>query len=312
MMARGLLNEEATMSALAQMMIVSKNRLEGSLGDVPLADLLAACHKHLVTGAIKVWNDSGKNGVLLLRAGYVDQARFDNKMGDPALDDMMALREGGYEIAQQLPDLAGKMGKGSALEGNTESVGLVPIMRHCEQNALSCIITVINDFDRGEIHYKAGELSKITMNGTTDDDAIVTMLEWKSARYRVSAPPLSSDMPGWPKVGREATVPFKIGQDHLAPVNAKKPTPVPAVETRPVARGTSKNEALPASKSEPAAKAETSLVAQPLEAKPRRLATSKEEARTEMGLGKTLTQAFLITLLAGLAFALVAFLTARG
>src|SRR5688500_4532641 len=127
-MARSLLTRN-DMNALAQMMIVSKNRLEGSLGDVPLADLLAACHKHLVTGAIKVWDDSGKNGVLLLRAGYVDQARFADAVGDPALHGMMAMKQGNYEIAQQLPDLSGDMGKSAALEGSTANVGLVPIMR---------------------------------------------------------------------------------------------------------------------------------------------------------------------------------------
>ena len=210
------------MNALA--MVVSKNRLEGSLSDTPLRELLDACHKHLVTGAIKIFDDKNKrSGVLVLRAGAVDQARFGDSVGDAAVEAMMALDEGMYELAQQLPDLSGDLGRAAALEGAVDQVSVVQIMRHCEHNALSAVITVINDFDRGEIHYRAGELEQVVLNGQRDDDAIVTMLGWAKARYRVVAPPLASDIGGWPKVGRAQTQPFTVDNAPPRPATAEAP-----------------------------------------------------------------------------------------
>ncbi len=207
----------AHMNALSAM-VVSKNRLEGSLADTPLRDLLASCHKHLVTGAIKVFDDHGhRQGVLVLSAGAVDQVRFGDAVGDTALAEMDALTDGSYELAQQLPDLSGELGRAAALEGAVEQVSIVQMMRHCERNALSAVITIVNEFDRGEIHYRAGELEKVTLNGDANEDAIVAMLGWPKARYRVSAPPLPSEIAGWPKVGREQTQPFRIDEAMLAP-----------------------------------------------------------------------------------------------
>jgi hypothetical protein len=198
-------------------MVVSKNRLEGSLADVPLQRLLDACFKHLVTGSIKVTTPDGRRGVLLLRAGAVDQARFGDAVGDTAVDALGGLGEGTYELAQRLPDLSGHLGGAAALEGQVEEVALIPIMRLCEQQALSCTIIVIGGFDRGEIVYRAGELVDVTLNGMHDDDAIVAMLGWPKAKFRVVAPPLHHEIQGWPKVGREATQPFRLDAALLPP-----------------------------------------------------------------------------------------------
>jgi hypothetical protein len=203
-----------------QDMIVSKNRVEGSIAEVPIPHLLDTCLKHLVTGAIKVTAPDGKRGVLVLRAGAVDQARFGDAVGDAAVEQLGKLGDGSYELAQRLPDLSGHLGGAASLEGAVADVALIPIMRHCEQNALTCTITVVTGFDRAEILYRAGELAEITMNGKRDDDSIVQILTWKDARFRCSAPPLPLDIRGWPKIGREATQPFKL-EKAFAPPPAK-------------------------------------------------------------------------------------------
>jgi hypothetical protein len=318
------------MNALA--MVVSKNRLEGSLSDTPLRDLLEACHKHLVTGAIKVFDDKNKrSGVLVLRAGAVDQARFGDSVGDAAVEAMMKLDDGTYELAQQLPDLSGDLGRAAALEGAVDQVSVVQIMRHCEHNALSAVITVINDFDRGEIHYRAGELEKVILNGQADDDAIVTMLGWAKARYRVAAPPLASDIGGWPKVGREQTQPFKIDEALLPPAVqaarkrhdeklAKLPQPrqaddegftaapaisdevanAPTVQAPPLK---AKPAPIPAAPVLPAAAPQATRRAEPL--------APRAESRPGGGIATTLVQAFLLTLAATLVLTFVALLASR-
>ena len=287
----------------AAAMIVSKNRLEGSFSDTSLKALLEACHKHLVTGAIKI--ESGKkSGVVVLRAGAVDQARFGDSVGDAAVDAMLALDDGSYELSQQLPDLSGELGRAAALEGAVDQVSVVQIMRHCENNALSAVITIINDFDRGEIHYRAGELEKVTLNGEDNDDAIVTMLGWAKARYRVSAPPLASEIGGWPKVGREQTQPFVLHKDETqlppqAQAARKKEADKQAKLPRPrtnVDEGFTTPEA---------------AATQPAAATARVQAEAMAPAKRRSGMGATLLQAFLLTLAATLVITFVALLASR-
>jgi hypothetical protein len=201
---------------------VSKNRLEGSLGDTSLDQLLAECHKHMVTGTITVHGNDAL-GTVDLRVGFVDSAAFGDLADDTALDAMGKLSDGEYELVQRLPDLDGALGSAAQLDGSTATLPLVKLMQHCEDNALSCTITIISDFDRGEIGYRAGEIVDVTLNGRRDDDSIVDMLRFSDARFRVSAPPLDLGMSGWPSVAREPTAPFTVDDAKKAEAETDKP-----------------------------------------------------------------------------------------
>lgn len=189
---------------------VSRNHLEGSFTDVPLDRILDACHKHLVTGEIRV-TVADLTGMIELRAGAVDRAELGDWKGGRALEQMRALIDGYYELTQRLPDLTGELGGSSMLEGDVTGVPLIALMRHCEHHALTCTITVVSRFDRAVIEYHAGDLRRVELNGFYDDDAIVQVLDWSDARFRVSAPPLDLDIEGWPKVRRDPTQPFQVG-----------------------------------------------------------------------------------------------------
>ncbi|HVK77441.1 MAG TPA: hypothetical protein VM734_29240, partial [Kofleriaceae bacterium] len=190
---------------------VSRNHLEGSFSDVPLDALLAACFRHLVTGAISV-EVGGVAGRIELRAGAVDRAEFGGKVGNQALGQMRQLVDGFYEVTQRLPDLTGELGGSAVCEGDVEGVPLIALMRHCEYHALTCTITVVSRFDRAQIEYHAGEIKRVELNGFYDDDAIVQVLDWTDARFRVSAPALDLDIQGWPRVRRQPTRPFELGE----------------------------------------------------------------------------------------------------
>src|SRR5215470_20282778 len=83
---------------------LSENQREGSLGEVPLAEVLETCRRYHFTGKIEV--RAGEHaGELELNAGVVDAARFEAKTGDPALMTMCALHNGQYKLSQRLPDL---------------------------------------------------------------------------------------------------------------------------------------------------------------------------------------------------------------
>lgn len=203
---------------------VSRNHLEGSFTDVPLDRILDACHKHLVTGEIRV-SVADLKGLIELRAGAVDRAELGTFRGARALEQLRSLIDGDYELTQRLPDLTGELGGSSMLEGDVTGVPLIALMRHCEHHALTCTITVVSKFDRAQIEYHAGDLRRVELNGFYDDDAIVQVLDWDDARFRVSAPPLDLDIEGWPKVRRDPTLPFKIGPRFARGTSPQLPVP---------------------------------------------------------------------------------------
>ena len=229
---------------------VSKHHLEGSLADASLEKILASCHKHLLTGLVRV-TAGPRTGEIELRAGAVESAAFDGATGNLALARMHALYEGTYEIVQRLPDLAGGLGGAATAEGEVSGVPLIKAMQHCEDNALTCVVTVIAGFDRAQIRYRLGEIVGIEKNGVADEDAIVEILKWPDARFRIEAPPLELDIEARPREKADPSRPFVLkdadkapggGAPVVSPVEAPpveitaEPPPVePApVETAPV------------------------------------------------------------------------------
>ncbi|MCA9678624.1 MAG: DUF4388 domain-containing protein, partial [Myxococcales bacterium] len=197
--------------ASSEPLYVSRNHLEGSLCDAPLERVLAACKRHLVTGVVRV-HVAGQDGVVELRAGYVDRAQLGDASGPAAMATLCAAQDGWYEVSQRLPDLGGDLGAAAQLIGEIDHVPLIVLMRHCEDNALTCTITVISGFDRACIEYRAGDIARVELNGFFDDDALPQILAWPDARFRIAAPPLDLDIEGWPVARRAPTVPFVVGR----------------------------------------------------------------------------------------------------
>jgi hypothetical protein len=207
---------------------ISPNTIQGSLRDASLQRLLDSCHKSLVTGRIDI--DAGDcEGWIELRAGAVDSASSGDLSGTPAVDRLRLLEDGDYEISQRLPDLAGDLGSAASFRGELKDLTLVSLMRYCEDNALTCGIVIVHEFDRGEIDYRGGEIVRVSFNGAEDEDRIVDMVRLKDARFLVTAPPLDVHIDGWPVVRGDPTAPFRI--EHLAsrpPVrNRSSATPPP-------------------------------------------------------------------------------------
>jgi hypothetical protein len=200
-------------SAASERRHVSKHRLEGSLADTPMSELLATLRRQLFTGTVTV-RRGRKGDTLHLSAGVVHRADVQGKQADieETVKKLGGLRDGMYEVQQRLPDLSGELGSSASLEGEVSDVPLAAIMRHCEENALTCSLIVVGGFDRGEIVYRAGEIADVILNGQRDIDQIVEITSWKECRFRVTAPPLALDVKGWPTVSREPTQPFKIAK----------------------------------------------------------------------------------------------------
>ncbi len=209
---------------------VSENQVDGSLFETPLKEVLDACHKHLITGTLMV-SANGKDGVIEIRAGAVDIASFDGADGRQAVKDMVALSDGTYTLCQKLPDLQGNLGESARFEGTLSEVSLVDLMRHCEDNALTCTITIDHGDENSEIQYRTGDLEKVIVRGEANDDALYELIKLDNGAFRVAAPPLDLGIAGWPSLGREPTAPFAIlpvDAETKAKGDEKKSDEVPA------------------------------------------------------------------------------------
>ncbi len=211
---------------------VSKNRLGGSLGETSVDKLLDSCGKHLITGTINI-DTALASGRIELRAGGVDRAVFDGQQGEAALVQMRQLNNGTYELAQRLPELTGALGRAAECRGDLAQNSVIEIMRHCEDQALSCTITIVAEFDRAEITYRAGDITAVLFNGKPDEDSVVEVVKWKRGKFRVTVPPLALDIDGWPTTSKDPTIPFNIRDLAKMPLPPKKKQPARVAKGTP-------------------------------------------------------------------------------
>lgn len=218
----------------------STNAIQGSLTDTSLEHLLEVCQKRLLTGRIELRTPHGP-GEIELRAGMINHARLAGHADEVALQRMRELDDGAYVVVQRLPDLGSSALAGAAeLRGTLEAMSLVEVMRYCEQHALTVTITIVNEFDRAELSYQAGEILRVTFNGVADEERITDIMRFDNARFRVSPPPLRLDY-GRPVMRRAPTAPLTISHlrdcyepvaddEQLEPTPPAPPPPEPEPE----------------------------------------------------------------------------------
>lgn len=188
-------------------MHISENRLEGSLLDTALKEVLDECHAQLVTGTLSI-NAGSDEAILEIRAGAVDSVDYKGLKKTDALAKLHKIKDGEFALTQKLPDLSGGLGDAASLETKSGEVSIVKLMQHCEDNALSCTISVTSGDDKSEIVYKVGEIDAVTWNGKRDDDRIVDIVKLEDAEIRVAAPPLKFGILSWPAVRDDPTPAF--------------------------------------------------------------------------------------------------------
>jgi hypothetical protein len=173
--------------------MTASQQLQGSLATTSLDRILDACKRSLITGVITVSDSHRRIGRIEVRAGVVDRSELDNVSGPAALI-MMKEFAGDFVVEQALPDLTGALGGSALAEGAFSGVSFTRLMRHCEDHALTCVVTVDNEGDHVEVEYRAGEIKRITRNGKPDEDVIVEVVHWEKAHFKVIAPPLELDV----------------------------------------------------------------------------------------------------------------------
>lgn len=135
-----------------------KLTVDGSLCDYPPRKLFDICQRQRVTGALQIvsW---GRSGRVELRAGHVMAVAYGPLEGDGAVSEILALRDGMFELRQELPRLPADAGH----------VGLSAVRRQCRERALSCRIQASSRGQRAVVTYRAGELERVELDGAALD-----------------------------------------------------------------------------------------------------------------------------------------------
>lgn len=186
----------------------SNNATYGSLQDRSLNELLELCRVERLTGRIDLVTSFG-HATIALRGGLVERARLPGHTHDAALAQLHRVDHGSYVVTQRLPHQSGRLGPAAELRGELETLPLASVMAYCEDNHLTCTITIVNQFDRAEIAYTHGTISQVLFNGVDDEARLPEIMRFQSARFRVNLAPLDERL-GAPVQRRAPTEPFTI------------------------------------------------------------------------------------------------------
>lgn len=181
----------------------SRTTIDGSLCDHPPRKLLDLCQRQRVTGTLQIvsW---GRKGRIELRAGQIMTAAYGPIEGSGAVPELLALRDGMFELHQELPRLP--TGPGAA------RVGLAAVMQQCRERALSCRIHASSRGQRAIVTYRAGELERAELDGVVLDAASSTtaLAPFEHAQLQVDGLPISLDVaPGPAPAQRPGTAPTR-------------------------------------------------------------------------------------------------------
>jgi len=197
----------------------------GKIAETPITALLESCNKFLVTGTVHV-QAQGFEGQLKLRAGAVEEVTFAGLSDRQAMAKLRALMTGTYQLTQRLPDLSRELSSSVSFVGSLSDVSVIDLMRHCEANALTCVIEITSKANQGEIRYRVGEIQGVSYNGDQDDERIGDILAMEGARFAVRSVPLDVSVEGWPIARRVARGSSGIEALYQKDVSAEQALPV--------------------------------------------------------------------------------------
>ncbi|WP_428262613.1 hypothetical protein [Haliangium sp.] len=146
--------------------------LEGSLYDLALGKLLDICRYQRLTGTVRLlsW---GRRGHVRVRAGVVEEAAFGGLEGERAVAEMGTLRDGTFELEQELPELV----RSPRCDGSTgRRLSLREVMEQCQAGSLSCRLRAQHGRQQASLRYRAGKLEQVEIDGVAHDPAAASML----------------------------------------------------------------------------------------------------------------------------------------
>ncbi|MCC7541035.1 MAG: hypothetical protein IT379_32755 [Deltaproteobacteria bacterium] len=167
--------------------------LSGRLDRGGAIEVLRRIESQRPSGVLRYRDGTKWRHVTLVRGEIaVDQPLTDDSV-DP-VECFLGAREGEWEVYQELPPLPVSRGDASAREGSLAVHDAAGLMRYCERAGLTGRLVLSRTPDgmfprrgfRCEIHYEAGELLRIRVDGAPSDD-LNAVFAWEEGTFRVEA-----------------------------------------------------------------------------------------------------------------------------
>ncbi|MCG8422523.1 MAG: DUF4388 domain-containing protein [Proteobacteria bacterium] len=140
----------------------SAARLDGNLCDVTALYLIDLCRRRTITGTLTI-NSWGQVGRVDFRAGKIAGADFGASRGQAALEELCELRDGMFELVQQLPSIEAGVYSDGEVRADLDTTSLAAIVHQCGEQALTCLVTISDPSSEtiADLEYRAGELVRV-------------------------------------------------------------------------------------------------------------------------------------------------------
>lgn len=218
-------------------------------GEIPedgIVSRLSEIEGWRTTGILR-FEDGDKKGEVALVQGQISADQPEREDGD-AVEVLLELRAGTFELIQQLPPLPVSKGDATYREGSLEVHVPADLMNYCERAGLTGVLEIRDGKQFAEIAYAKGELSGIRLDGL---DELHEVFGWEEGTFRIEVraqapdyeaelsepPPVQhpeSDLPG-PAADADATGKhfLKVVEVTLAEIVKEREQRRPATRTSP-------------------------------------------------------------------------------
>ena len=154
---------------------------KGEIPDDGIVSRLSEIEGYRTTGVLR-FQDGDVKGEVALVQGQISADQPETDDGSDAVETLLELRRGTFELVQQLPALPVSKGNASYREGSLEVHVPADLMNYCERAGLTGVL-VIRDEDRvAEIAYSKGELSGIRLDKLEE---LHEVFGWEEGTFRI-------------------------------------------------------------------------------------------------------------------------------
>ena len=164
--------------------------LKGTIPADGLASRLREIEETRTTGVLRFRSGDREGAVRLVQGQLgLDQAKGPN--GDDPVEVLLDLREGEFEVLQELPPLPVSSGHSTHRRGSLQVHVAADLMNYCERAGLTgWLVLEHEDGGRAEVAYAGGELSGIRLQGP---DELHEVFGWEEGHFEVEATHVEED-----------------------------------------------------------------------------------------------------------------------
>lgn len=216
-------------------------------GEIPedgIVSRLSEIEAYRTTGILR-FKDGDKSGEVALVQGQISADQPESSDGSDAVETLLELRSGTFELIQHLPPLPVSKGDATSREGSLEVHVPADLMNYCERAGLTGVIEFRDDDKVAEIAYAKGELCGIRLDGLDD---LHQVFGWEDGTFRIEvrgeAPDFEAELTEPPPPDRSVPAPaadadatgkhfLKVVEVTLAEIVKEREERRPATRTSP-------------------------------------------------------------------------------